>query len=118
MIQFNHTKSDKIEIVLSDVLSRAEFQSLADRLELLSSGNDHINIVFDTRELKDHYSFKIFLDEQNLLRKQKDKSHFDRVAFVSDDDSEVFLLEQFVKSEDPEFMTSNQIEEARRWIAH
>ena len=116
MYHLNKTEEDKIEVVLSDVLSRTEFKCLTDQIELLSSRDECVNIVFDTRELKDHYSFKIFLDEQNFWENYK--SHLNRVAFVSDDASEVFLLEQFVKSVEPEFMTLNQIEEARKWIAH
>ena len=115
MYQFKNQNSDRVEIILTDNISLREFKTMLDQLDDLVSYKEFINIIFDTRRLRDHYNFKIFLDEQNFSLNHK--KHLGRVCFVSDDKSEVFLLDQFVHNFEPEFRTCDEIEEARNWIA-
>jgi len=116
MYQAKSNMGNKIEFVLGDALSAKEFRSIIEQLESLSSYNDYVNIIFDTRDLVDSYTFKIFLDEYKSLN--EDKLHRWRIAFVSDDESEVFLLNQFVKNAQLKLKTFDQIEEARKWITN
>ncbi len=115
MYQFKKTADHEIEIVLTGAITAQEFKRITERLECCSS-KTVVNILFDTTNLLDHYTFKIFLDKHGFYR--NNKSYVGRVAFVSDDESEAFLLEQFGHAFEMEFKTFRQREEARQWIAH
>lgn len=116
MYQVIWQEGHKIEIALSGALTEEEFKQVIHQLESLCASNPSINVLFDTTELSETYTFKIFLDEYDFYKKYK--SHLNRVAFVSDRKFEKFMLEQFNKFTETEFKTFdlNQIEEARKWI--
>ncbi len=115
MYQFSKTADREIEIVLTGAVTAGEFKRITEQLQCCSS-KTQVNILFDATNLLDHYTFKIFLDEHGFYR--NNKSYVGRVAFVSDDESEAFLLEQFGHAFDMELKTFGQREEARQWIAH
>jgi hypothetical protein len=116
MYQFKSADGNNIEIVLQGALTRNEFRRMVEQIESLPSHNVDVNIIFDTRELRDHYTFKVFLDEFGFSKRYG--SPVNHVAFVSDRESEVFLLEQFISNVEPVFKTFNQMKSARKWMVH
>jgi hypothetical protein len=115
MYNIVYQEQNKIEIALSDSLSKDEFIQIIHQLESLCTAHPHIHVLFDASTLQ-KYNFKLILDEYDFYKKYKD--YLERIAIVSDLKFESFILQLFNIFSDLEIrsFSPEQIDEARRWI--
>jgi hypothetical protein len=110
-----YQEQNKIELVISDKLTRDEFLQIIHQIESLCSMYGEVDILLDASLVKE-YDFTIALDELDFYKRYHDKLR--KVAIVSDDQFSKFLLNLFNKFTKTEFKTfsGDQIEQARKWI--
>jgi len=115
MYQIIEQSNNKIEIALTDKLTRDEFIQIIHNLESLISTYGNINILFDATQLE-LYEFKIILDEFEFYKSYKNK--IDRIAVISQSEFHNFFLSLFEKFTEIEIKTFLPAEnkEARKWI--
>ena len=115
MYHVYYQEQNKIELVISDKLTRDEFLQIIHQIESLCSMYGEVDILLDASLVKE-YDFTIALDELDFYKRYHDKLR--KVAIVSDDQFSKFLLNLFNKFAKTEFKTfsGDQIEQARKWI--
>ena len=115
MYQIIEQTENKIEIALTEDLTKEEFIQVIHQLESLTSTFGPINIMFDAVELK-NFDFKLVLTEYEFYKTYKDK--INRIALVSGSDFQNFFTSLFGKFSDIDIRTfrPKEMEEARKWI--
>ena len=110
-----YQEQNKIELVLSEQLTRDEFLQVIHQIESLCSMYGEVDVLLDASLVQD-YDISIALDELDFYKRYHDKLR--KVAIVSDDNFSKSLLKLFNKFTKTEFKTfsGEQIEQARKWI--
>jgi SpoIIAA-like len=115
MYQIIEQSKNRIEIALSNNLTKEEFIQIIHNLESLIRTFGTINILFDATHLK-VYEFKILLDEFEFYKSFKGR--INRIALISQSDFQNFFLSLFNKFTEIEIKAFIPTEgnKARAWV--
>ena len=108
-------ETNKIELVLSDKLTKSELFQITHQLESLSTMYNGINVLIDAGSLTS-YDISTGMDELNMLRHNLNR--IERIAIVSDDKFYQFIAKILGKLTDTEIRSFSvlEIEDGRNWI--
>lgn len=115
MYKIIEQSKNRIEIALSQNLTKDEFIQVIHNLESLIRTFGTINVLFDATKLK-LYDFKILLDEFEFYKSYKDK--INRIALISQSEFQNFFVSLFDKFADIDIRAFyiTESKEARDWI--
>ncbi len=110
-----YQETNKIELVLSDKLTKSELLQITHQLESLSTMYNGINVLIDAGNLS-AYDITTGMDELNMLRHNLNR--IERIAIVSDDKFYQFITKILGKLTDTEIRSFpvKEVEKGRNWI--
>lgn len=110
-----YQETNKIELVLSDKLTKSELLQITHQLESLSTMYNGINVLIDAGNLS-AYDITTGMDELNMLRHNLNR--IERIAIVSDDKFYQFITKILGKLTDTEIRSFpvKEVENGRKWI--
>lgn len=110
-----YQETNKIELVLSDKLTKSELLQITHQLESLSTMYNGINVLIDAGNLS-VYDITTGMDELNMLRHNLNR--IERIAIVSDDKFYQFITKILGKLTDTEIRSFpvKEVEKGRNWI--
>lgn len=115
MYQVIYQEDNKIEIALTGELSNKEFKEVIHQLESLCTMYAKINVLFLADQLKT-YSLSLVFEEFDFYKNYK--GNLEKVGIVSKSNFQKALVSLFDNFTDTDirYFSSDQIEEARKWI--
>ncbi len=105
----------KIEILLTNQLTRDDFQQILHQLESLASMYSEVNVLLDGSGLE-KFDFDVDMQDTELYKAYKD--NLNKIAFVADGSFPEFMKEKFQPFENAEIeiYSNNQVKDARKWV--